>query len=406
MNIRIVLVVGAALFLLSKTQLQADEPRDFSDPDSNLIDIQPIGIANRILLGSLDVLPSQPGQEAVFSTDEAGTDDSEMQFQGPAQNSIQSPWELGGWLAAGYHNKATPLSSVRGDGRSFNDVPGNLNVNQLWFFVEKKLQTDSAFDWGLRADFVYGTDAQKTQAFGGTGWDNSFDNGVYGWAIPQLYMDLRVGDIDVKLGHFFTLIGYEMIPATENFFYSRSLTMFNTEVFTHTGALASYEANDRLSLYGGWVAGWDTGFEVNDGGSMFLGGFSRDISDRTNFSYFTTIGDSGARGAQAYSHSMVLNVDITDRMQYVAQSDLSSIQSTGAETVGFNQYLFYDLNDRWRWGNRVEWWKSDGISFSEYTTGLNYRPFEKLVVRSEIRYDRGPTTFDQTTYGLDAVLRF
>ncbi len=34
---------------------------------------------------------------------------------------------------------------------------------------------------------LYGVDAQKTQAFGNNNgsWDNSFDHGVYGWAIPQ-----------------------------------------------------------------------------------------------------------------------------------------------------------------------------------------------------------------------------
>ena len=52
-------------------------------------------------------------------------------------------------------------------------------------------------DWGYRADIVYGTDAQKTQAFGNDeqrlGRD-SFDNGVYGWAMPQAYAEVAYGD--------------------------------------------------------------------------------------------------------------------------------------------------------------------------------------------------------------------
>jgi hypothetical protein len=67
---------------------------------------------------------------------------------------------------------------------------------------------------------------------------SSWDNGKYGWAAPQSYIQLNKGDWDIKIGHFFTLVGYEVIPKTGNFFYSHSYTMFNSEPFTHTGALA------------------------------------------------------------------------------------------------------------------------------------------------------------------------
>ena len=75
---------------------------------------------------------------------------------------------------------------------------------------------------------VYGTDAQKTQAFGNPGagvrgfgtFDASLDHGEYGWAIPQAYAEVAVGDLSVKVGHFFTPIGYEVIPVTGNFFRS------------------------------------------------------------------------------------------------------------------------------------------------------------------------------------------
>ncbi|MEM7454565.1 MAG: outer membrane beta-barrel protein [Planctomycetota bacterium] len=325
----------------------------------------------------------------------------------PCDVRAPSPqWDAGGWLAVGYHNKSLPLSRNRGDGRSFNDVPGSFNVNQLWFYTERRRQSGPNPDWGMRADFVYGTDAQKTQAFGGTGWDNSFDNGVYGWAIPQLYLEFGAGDVSVKAGHFFTLVGYEVVATPENFFYSRSLTMFNSEPFTHSGVLTTYEASESLTLHGGWVAGWDSGFEVNDGGSMFLGGFTRNLTDAVGLTYITTIGDTGSRGDGAYSHSVVVSVDVSEDSQYVIQSDLLSIDSTSEDDLGLNQYFFYDLNERWRWGNRVEWWKNDGVSFWEFTTGLNFTPRENAILRTEIRYDRGPTAYDQTAYGIDAIWKF
>ena len=67
---------------------------------------------------------------------------------------------------------------------------------------------------------------------------SSLDHGPYGWAMPQAYFEVAYGNWSVKAGHFYTIVGYEVIPATGNFFYSHSLTMFNTEPFTHTGVLA------------------------------------------------------------------------------------------------------------------------------------------------------------------------
>ena len=86
----------------------------------------------------------------------------------------------------------TPLSSFYGQGFSFNDVPDQLNLHQQWLYIEKTLDADSGdWDWGGRVDIMYGTDASKTQAFGTTGgWDNDWDYGVYGWAIPQAYLEV------------------------------------------------------------------------------------------------------------------------------------------------------------------------------------------------------------------------
>ena len=50
--------------------------------------------------------------------------------------------------------------------------------------------------------------------------------------------------------------------------------------------------------------------------------------------------------------------------------------------IGVNQYLFYNINDCWALGGRMEWWKSNGVvygdgnsaSYQEITGGVNYKP--------------------------------
>ena len=340
----------------------------------------------------------------------------------------------GGWFQMGYHSDNTGQSSQTGDLLDFNDVPDRLRLHQAWVYTEKLAEADAcSADWGYRFDILYGTDAQKTQAFGNTGapnaqgWDNDWDHGVYGWAIPQLYGEIGYGDWSVKVGHFFTPLGYEVIPATGNFFYSHALTMFNSEPFTHTGVLGTYKGYDNATVYAGWTLGWDTGYDQFGDGNSWLGGMTYEMSDNLSVTYLSTAGNFGFRSGDepGYSHSIVLAADLTDSWKYVFQSDY--VRTAGSfgdpdaegEDVGVNQYLFYTINDCWSVGGRAEWWKSnvapfnpgESTSYYEITGGINYRPHANIVFRPEIRYDWSPTDFDdpdynRTIFGIDMVCTF
>ncbi|MEQ8835271.1 MAG: outer membrane beta-barrel protein, partial [Lacipirellulaceae bacterium] len=121
--------------------------------------------------------------------------------------------DFGGWTQIGWHDNNTPLSQAFDDTLAFNDLPDQVNLHQQWFYLGKAADGSNGLDWGFRADVMYGTDAQKTQAFGNPGagtrgfgtFDASLDHGEYGWAIPQLYGELAMGDFSVIVGHFYTL---------------------------------------------------------------------------------------------------------------------------------------------------------------------------------------------------------
>lgn len=274
---------------------------------------------------------------------------------------------------------------------------------------------------------MYGVDAADTQAFGNPSgsWDfeNGWDHGIYGWALPQLYGQLVKGDWSVKLGHFFTPVGYEVVTAPDNFFYSHAITMYNSEPFTHTGVLATREVSENLTVHAGWTLGWDTGFDQLNRGSNFLGGFSASLAEDITFTYITTAGNFGARGDQGYGHSIVTDFTLTDKLNYVLQSDNVRIGETGEDNVGINQYLFYTVSDCVKLGSRLEWWKGDvqtgyaphggvlpnsgSLSYYQYTFGVNLRPHANFVVRPEVRYDWSPAAnYEETIFGIDGVLTF
>jgi hypothetical protein len=332
--------------------------------------------------------------------------------------------EVGGFTQMGYHDQIEPISPqagppvtpvrTRGDGLSFLDTPKDFLLNQQWFNVGHTADGSNGLDFGFRADVVYGTDAQQTQSFGNPGaqWDNAaaWDHGIYGWALPQLYGEIATENLNVKVGHFFTPLGYEVIPAIGNFFYSHSLTMFNSEPFTHSGVLTSYTGFEGLTLYNGWSAGWDTGFTNANGGSNYIGGFSADLTDDVTFTYLNTYGNFGLRdagGDDSYSHSIVLNAGLTDRLNYVFQTDYLTTDNTNEDDIGINQYLIYQYSDIIGLGTRMEWWKNDGVSNYELTTGVNVKLLGNLIMRPEVRKDWVPATgFDEDMAACDVILTY
>ncbi len=77
-----------------------------------------------------------------------------------------SAFQIGGWTQLGYHSDNTRFSQTRGDLLAFNDVPGDINLQQGYLWAGKEADGSNGMDWGFRFDAMYGTDAQKTQAFG------------------------------------------------------------------------------------------------------------------------------------------------------------------------------------------------------------------------------------------------
>jgi hypothetical protein len=341
-----------------------------------------------------------------------------------------------GWVEMGYHSETVGLSADNGDLLDLRDTPDRFNLNQLWFYTEKLAKAEAcSADWGYRFDIMYGTDAQKTQAFGNSGapdaegWDNDWDHGVYGWAAPQAYIQYAKGDWSWKVGHWYTPMGYEVVPATGNFFYSHSLEFFNSEPFTHTGAIGTYTANDCMTYTLGWALGWDTGFDQYGDGNIFIGGFSRKLNDDVTFSYTTCTGNFGFRSADefGYSHTLLLVANLTKKTTYAIQSDLVAADGLlGDDTVhnfdvGVVQYLLHTINDCWKAGGRFEWWQSDQLgddstAYFEITGGLNYKPHANLVIRPEIRYDFTSDEdlveavqgrdYNRAIFGIDAVFTF
>lgn len=364
-----------------------------------------------------------------------------------------------GWVDAGIMGNGR-LTDDRFNGPlTFSDRRGEGEMNQLYLVMERPIDKDNGgFALGGRVDCLYGTDYYFTTAAGLDGrplgniprWDNN--NFLYGAALPQMYVETAWDDIRVKLGHFYTIIGYEVVPAIGNFFYSHSYTQQYGEPFTHTGVLASQPLNDHWFWSAGVVDGWNT-FNTDDRAN-FLGGLTFTDKDWGSLAFAITTGGESIFGpgvgpfANRTMYSLVWSRSFTSRFTYVLQHDygnqsLKPFDLPSLDWYGINQYLLYRINCCWSAGLRIEWFRDDdgyrvtglrpgnaiqGASFPgnfyECTLGLNYKPNANLAVRPEVRwdwyhglpnqnpgvgatfpYDAGTRT-NQFTYGLDLVYQF
>lgn len=376
----------------------------------------------------------------------------------PNESQFMKKWGLkvGGWANAGItYNAANPDNNFNGP-VTFADRAGEVQLNQLNLFVQRAVATEGdAWDFGGRFDAMFGTDSIFTQAYGvpsfdvnsgvpmnRSTWDLNFlgsnDNRFYDIALPQAYAEAYapIGNgLNIKAGHFYTPIGYETVPAPDNFFYTHAYTMQYGEPFTHTGVMGNYTVDNNWAVMGGAVTGsatggWDGGWDKQLGNWGGLGGVTWTSDDKgTSANVSSTFSGTSEHSSQAWAlYSVVLKHNITDKTHLMMQHDhgfangiLLGGASTDTQWYGLNTHLTYDVKDNLTAGLRGEWFRDqngfrvcspgrvaaatdnsgnsyaiggaannstcNAASYYAITAGLNWKPVKWLNVRPNVRYD-------------------
>ena len=324
--------------------------------------------------------------------------------------------KINGWLEGGIIGNS---HGAKSNGGTSLAAPGEarFNLNQIALVAEREMDTSRGFDWGAKADFMFGMQGPIVQSLGDESFDAKWNaSDYYGSGFNQLCLTLGYKDFAVKIGKFGTSIGWEGTLSWDNFFYSHS-NVYYIEPVTHTGFLASYALNDRLTVFGGWTAGMDNfANRYNDNG--FLGGFEAQVTPKGKVYYYLYKGrkhegilpSGGSRNDDLgdldyFIQSICYEWNVTKRLTYVFQYDLNNCNPTDRtrarwSAYGINNHLLYTINDQWAAGFRFEWmrdgggetsWLSDispdAGDYYQYTLGLNWNPTEHLRIRPEIRYD-------------------
>ena len=234
-----------------------------------------------------------------------------------------------------------------------------------------------------------------------------------------------------------TLFGQEVINPTGNALYSHSYLFGYAIPFTHTGAYATYNFSDAITVDAGFSRGWDQALEDNNGCSIdVFGRVTWNINAKTGTKLLVTGIGGPERGGNSndyrYLLDAVFTTNIGDNLTFTLNGDWgyeehAATDGGAAQWYGVAAYAGYKLNDMMTFNARAEWFEDpDGArglgttgSIYEVTLGLTIKPFSSnrnfasLLFRPEVRYDYsedaffvGGTKHDQWTFAVDAIFGF
>jgi hypothetical protein len=310
-------------------------------------------------------------------------------------------------------------------GRTFDgmDKQDGFNLNAVKLSLEKPLGDENSWSAGYKADLIFGPDAN----YYGTLLNGGAGGGVPGpddFAVKQAYVALRapVGNgLDIKMGVWDTVVGYEFFESGSNPNYSRSYG-YALEPTHHTGLMASYKISDMFSLSAG-VANAAYGAindkSVIDSKTAYLAALTITLPEGAGAMANSVIslgyvgGNTGelpagvranTQDVRNYYAGFTLNTPLEGLQVGAAWDYRENFPGVGT-TPGDNDayavavYLSYG-QDKWKANVRADYTQGSPGSFPGYpavgdreelgslTGTLDYNLWENVLTRLELRYDR------------------
>ena len=186
---------------------------------------------------------------------------------------------------------------------------------------------------GFRVDFGAGDTANMVNAFepGGTDYLKYVQQAYVSYLAP-------VGKgLTIDFGKFVTPAGAEVIENKDNFNYSRGLLFALAIPYYHMGARVGYAVNDKVSLTGYLVNGWNN---VSDNNDAKTGGVSLAVKPTAKLSIFQNyfVGDewsSDVDGGVRNLLDTVVSYAATDKLTVLGNFDYGRDELEG-DTVDWS----------------------------------------------------------------------
>jgi hypothetical protein len=220
------------------------EPADLSVPAAD----RPIG--------------GSPTAETVATEEAAAEEASEPKRLQELLGFDDSPIKVYGWIQNSYtgNTNGRPPSGTN-FGVTPNFKANEWMGNQYYLIFEKPVEQTDEINFGFRVDNLFGNDWMFNYMQGL--FNDAFGFGDFaGYDLAQVYGEVHLpilteGGVDVRGGRFYTLAGYEQVPAIARPLLSVPYMFTFGQPFTHVGVMATWHVNDNVNLHNCVINGWD-----------------------------------------------------------------------------------------------------------------------------------------------------
>jgi len=289
---------------------------------------------------------------------------------------------LSGSVEASYVGSFSSDNNIYGDADGFNANGASLSIGSPL--------GGEGYAAGYNVELLLG---QRASDFSGENEDFLIKNANIGMSLP-------VGNgIDLTLGLFDTIVGYEVESSASNPNVDRSYG-YDLEPFTHTGLLASTSLMDNVSLTLGAANAFDSTGDLHnndqDGSFAFLGGIEVTAPDSLGPLSGSTVYVGIADGADDDNQllyvgasiptpieGLSLGVAYDDRESALGDAEATAVYATYGLSETMNLALRYDtIEDDRDWA-----WKGD--TRSQITATLGVALFDNVLTRIEYTAEDG-----------------
>ncbi|HTM39070.1 MAG TPA: porin [Terriglobales bacterium] len=178
----------------------------------------------------------------------------------PTLGSILGPTTLSGFVDAYYgYNSNHPSSLVNGT-QPFTPFNNQFGLNMVELVMAKSPTADNRTGYDVALGFGQAMNAvNASEPRAGLGFAQYLKEAYFSYLAP-------VGKgLQIDVGKFVTPAGAEVIESNGNWNYSRSVLFYYAIPYFHYGARAKYAFNDKVSLTGYLVNGWNNIVDNNSG---------------------------------------------------------------------------------------------------------------------------------------------
>lgn len=294
----------------------------------------------------------------------------------------------------GFSGAPAPLVSSL---RSFTSPDRQFGFNLAELAISKAPDADNRLGFNLTFGFGNAMNVVNTTEPGTLAFSQYLKEGYLSYNAP-------IGKgLQIDFGKFVTPAGAEVIETMTNWNYTHSILFTYAIPFYHYGARAKYTFNDKVSLTGYAVNGWNNIVENNTGKTW---GLSLAVTPTKKWgiteNYFAGPEAAGVTHSPN-SHwrqlsDTVVTFNPTSKLSLMFNGDYGHdhplVFANPIWWAGVAGYLKYQLDPKWAVAGRYEYYDDhNGFTtavaghYHEFTATLERKIAGNLITRWEYRYD-------------------